>query len=367
MEKLADGTGAIRFGLLAVKNVGAGAIEGIVKERDEGGDYKSIEDLCRRANLSGVNKRVMESLIKVGALDCLSERGTLMANIASIMSLAQRVHKMRQTGQTTMFDLWGEKVDVPIPSLAMVDGEVSIKDKLGWEKELLGVYLSEHPFSPFVAKAALENTTLCGRIDADLEGQMVAVAGMVDSVRSLVTRDGQPSASVILEDLDGRLEVMVWPRVYSATQEFWQTGNILLVDGKVRLRGDRVQLVCEHVRYYQIEETRGGKGMAASPQGIITSEIEEINTKVTSVNTQRLVIHLKQTSNKTDDITSLHKITNILRDFPGYNEVNLMIDNEKKVFKLRLSGILVDYSPELHRRMVEVIGEDKVRLETKDD
>jgi DNA polymerase-3 subunit alpha len=367
MEKLANGTRAIRFGLIAVKNVGVAAIEGIVKERDEGGDYKSIEDLCGRANLSGVNKRVMESLIKVGALDCLGERGTLIANIASIMSLAQRVHKLRQTGQTTMFDLWGERVDVPIPSLAMVVSEVSIKDKLSWEKELLGVYLSEHPFSPFVAKAASEKTTLCGRVDADLEGQMLTVAGMVDSIRNLVTRDGQPSASVILEDLDGKLEVMVWPRVYSATQEFWQTGNILLIYGKVRLRGDRVQLVCEHVRYYQMEEIRDEKGTTAPSRDIITSAIEEVKPRVTSVNTQKLFIYLEQTNNKVDDITSLHKITNILRDFPGSNEVNLVVDNEKKIFKLRLSGIRVDYSPELHRRLVEVLGEDKVRLETKDD
>ncbi len=367
ITKLADGTDAIRFGLVAIKNVGAGAIEGIIKEHDKGGDYKSIEDLCRRADLSSVNKRVMESLIKVGALDCLGERGTLLANVASIMSLAQRAQKLRQTGQTTMFDLWGEKVNVPMPSLAMVEAEVSIKDKLGWEKELLGVYLSEHPFSPFVAKATAENTTLCGRVDADMEGQTVAVAGMVDSVRNLVTKDGQPSASVVLEDLDGKLEVMVWPRVYAATQEFWQAGNILLVDGKVRMRGDRVQLVCEHVRYYQMEETRGGEGVSAPSQGIMTSVVEEVKTEAAPIKTQRLVIRLKQTSDKAGDIAGLHKITNILRDFPGYDEVNLMVDNEKKVFKLRLSGMRVDYCPELHRRLVEVIGEDGVKLETKDD
>jgi DNA polymerase-3 subunit alpha len=366
MEKFADGTGAIRFGLIAIKNVGAGAIEGIIKERDKGGEYKSVEDLCRRANLSGVNKRVMESLIKVGALDCLGDRGTLLANIASIISLAQRLHKLRQTGQTTMFDLWGEKVDVPMPSLAMVTAEVSTKDKLDWEKELLGVYLSEHPFSPFVSKAVSENTTLCGSVDADLEGKMVTVAGMVDSVHSLVTRDGQPSASVTLEDLDGKLEVMVWPRVYSSTQEFWQTGNILLVDGKVRLRGDRIQLICEHVRYYQMEETIDGKEIALQSPSIKPSVAEEIKPEVETVHTRSIVIHLKQTQEKAKDIAILHKITNILRDFPGYDEVYLVVDNGKKIFKLRLSGILVDYSSELHRRLVEVIGEDRVILGAKD-
>ena len=170
-----------------------------------------------------------------------------------------------------------------------------------------------------------------------------------------------------LEDLDGKLEVMVWPRIYSSTQEFWHTGNILLVDGRVRLRGDRIQLVCEHVRYYQIEENRDGKEITAQSQSIIPSVAEKIKPEVETVHTRSLVIHLKQTQEKTKDIASLHKITNILRDFPGYDEVNLVVDNGKKIFKLRLSGILVDCSSELHRRLVEVIGEDGVMFEVKDD
>jgi DNA polymerase-3 subunit alpha len=367
IEKPVDGTDAIRFGLVAVKNVGAGAIESIIQERDEGGDYKSIEDLCRRADLGSINKRVMESLIKAGALDCLGERGTLLANVASILSLAQREQKLKETGQSTMFDLWGEKVNVPMPSLAMVDTEISTKDKLSWEKELLGVYLSEHPFSPFVARAAAENTTRCGRIDVDMEGQTVVVAGMVDSVRNLVTRDGKPFASVVLEDLDGKIEVMVWSRDYAATQEFWQEGNILRIDGKVKLdRSGRVQLVCGKVEYYQVEETGSGEGVATPLPGIVTPVVKEARTDVVPVKTQKLVIRMKQTNDKAGDVANLHKINNILRDFPGYDEVNLMIDNEKKVFNLRLSGMRVDYCPELHRRLVEIIGEDGVGLETKD-
>ncbi|UCG55174.1 MAG: DNA polymerase III subunit alpha, partial [Dehalococcoidia bacterium] len=365
IEKQTDGTDAIRFGLAAVKNVGIGAVEPLIEERDEGGNYKSIEDLCRRADLSGVNKRVMESLIKAGALDCLGERGTLVVNVASIMTLVQRVQKLRKTGQTTMFDLWGETVDVPLPSLAMIDAEVSTKDKLGWEKELLGVYLSEHPFSPFVAKAVAENTTLCGKVDAEMEGQTVAVAGMVDSVRNLVTRDGQPSASVVLEDLDGKLEVMVWPRIYAATQEYWREGNILLADGKVRLRGDRIQLVCEHVRYYQMEESSKSEGLASPPQKMAVLVSEDGKNGEVPAKTRKLIIRLKQTSDKRGDIARLHKINNILRDYPGYDEANLMVDNGKKVFKLRLSAMRVDYCPQLHQRLIEIIGEDAIKLETE--
>jgi len=163
-----DGAPNIRFGLTSIKNVGSGAVEAIIAERDKGGEYKSIEDLCRRCDLRGVNRRVMESLIKVGALDCLGSRGTLLHNVNRILAQAQREQHLRETGQSTMFDLWGETAPVPMPSLDLEEADVSTKEKLAWERELMGVYLSEHPFSSFAAKAASENTTLCGQIDGTL-------------------------------------------------------------------------------------------------------------------------------------------------------------------------------------------------------
>ena len=360
IEKLADGTSAIRFGLTAIKNVGLGAIEPIINERSSRGDYKSVEDLCRRADLSSVNKRVMESLIKAGALDALGNRGTLLSNAGRILSLAQREQRLRQTGQSTMFDLWGETVSLPMPSLDMVAADVSIKEKLAWEKELIGVYLSEHPFSPFASKAASENTTLCGQVDADMEGYTVRVAGMVASVRNLFTRDGQPSASVVLEDLDGKLEVMVWPRVYTATKELWQEGSMLLVEGRVKLRGDRVQLVCEHVRCYQLEEAKDEEVVAPQPsEAPLTTAEAGVGGALPE---HRLLISLGQTSDETHDIAHLHKIIDTLRDFPGQDEVSLAVDNEQKVFRLKLPHVRVNYCPELHQRLIELVGEDGVRL-----
>ncbi|MFC1846797.1 DNA polymerase III subunit alpha [Chloroflexota bacterium] len=356
IEKQADGSTAIRFGLAAIKNVGPGAVEHIIAERNKGGDYNSIEDLCRRADLSGINKRVMESLIKTGALDSLGqERGTLLTNVGLILSLAQREQKLKETGQSTMFDLWGDTVDVPMPSLDMATVDIPTKDKLDWEKELLGIYLSEHPFSPFVSKAFAENVTLCGQIDDDMEGQTVTVAGMVDTVQGLTTKDGKPSASVMLMDMDGKLEVMVWPRVYEATRDFWQEGDALLVDGKVRMRGNRVQLVCEHVKKYSLDVPV--KGKAIVPKPVI------VTPTVTAAESRRLIIRLKHSGDEKADINRFRIITGIMKDYPGDDEVSLVVDNTKKVFKLRLSAICVNYCPELHRRLASVVGEDSLKLE----
>ncbi|MFC1897318.1 DNA polymerase III subunit alpha [Chloroflexota bacterium] len=362
-----DNTPAIRFGLTAIKNVGLGAIEPIIAERNKEGDFKSIEDLCRRCDLGGVNKRVLESLIKTGALDCLGSRGTLLHNTNRILSLAQREQHLRETGQSTMFDLWGEIMPVPTPNLDLEAADISIKERLAWEKELMGVYLSEHPLSAVAAEVASGNTTLCGQIDAELVGQTVIVAGMVASVRDLFTRDRRPFASVVLEDLDGRIEVMVWPKLYADTKDLWQEGDILLVEGKVRLRNDQVQLNCDRVRHYQTEASPGEE--VVTPQPTKAANVPVVAGETTAYTTapagsRRLVISISQTSDKDTDIAYLHKLIDTLKDFPGRDEVNLCVTNEEKIVNLKLSIMRTDYCPELHQRLVELVGEGGIELET---
>jgi len=358
IEKDNNGAPAIRFGLTAIKNVGPGAVEPIITERSQGGDFKSIEDLCRRADLRGVNKRVMESLIKAGTLDSLGSRGTLLRSVDRILSLAQREQRLRETGQSTMFDLWGEAMHPPMPSLDLEAADISIREKLAWEKELMGVYLSEHPFSAFANKTGAE-TTLCGQIDAELAGQTVVVAGMVASVRHLFTRERKPFASAVLEDLDGSIEVMVWPKVYADTRDIWQEGNMLLVEGKVRLRDDRVQLNCDHVRHY-LPETAQDEEMVIS-QPTEAPAVAEVTTE-----SHRLVINITQTSDEASDIAYLHKLIDTLQDFPGQDEVSLRVTNEERIINLKLSNINVNYCPGLHQRLIALVGEDGLGLESTD-
>jgi len=360
IEKDNSNTPAIRFGLSAIKNVGQGAIEPIITERNKGGEFKSIEDLCRRCDLRGVNKRVMESLIKAGAFDSLGSRGSLLQNINRILSLAQREQRLKETGQATMFDLWGESIPVPAASLELPDTDIPVKEKLAWERELTGVYLSENPLGSFAGNMPSEVTALCGQIDAELAGQNVIVAGMVASVYHLFTRDRQPFVRAALEDLDGRIEVMVWPRVYTNTRDLWEEGNILLVEGKVRVRNDEVQLNCDSVRRYQPEVTR---------EEIVTSEPTKTparaqeTTSSPPVESHRVVISIAQSTDHDSDIAHLHKLIDTLKDFPGEDEVNLRIVNGEKIIKLKLSNMQTNYCPELYQRLVELVGEEGIRLE----
>src|SRR5205814_2633359 len=128
----------------------------------------------------GVTKRALECLIQGVAFDALGPRGGLLAGIDRVVAAAQREQKLKQSGQTTMFDLWGESVPVPVQALDLPGGDVPLKEKLAWEKELLGVYVSEHPFSVAAGRLPAD-VVLCGQIDQDTLGQNVVVAGMVAS------------------------------------------------------------------------------------------------------------------------------------------------------------------------------------------
>ncbi len=369
-----DNTPAIRFGLTAIKNVGHGAIESMVAERSEGGEFKSIEELCRRCDLRGVNKRVMESLIKTGAMDNLvkagdpassGNRGTLLNNVDRILSMAQREARLRETGQTTMFDLWGETAPVPLPRLEMEPAEVSDREKAAWEKELLGVSFSEQPFNPRGSGVGAE-TTFCGQVDAELVGQNIVVAGRVTSVRHLSTRDNRAFASVILEDVSGQVEVMVWSRVYSDTRGLLQEDNELVVEGKVRLRNDRAQLNCDQLHRYQPEEVRDGEVTAPEPDGtpVIT---EEKTTHGEPEQSRCLIISIRASNDNDKDIDSLHRVVETLKEFPGNDEFDLRLISNGKPLRLKLPDVSgISYCSEIHQRLAEMVGEEGLRLESSE-
>ncbi|UCC60253.1 MAG: DNA polymerase III subunit alpha, partial [Dehalococcoidia bacterium] len=241
----------IRIGLSAIKNVGDNAIRPIISVRDQGGPFTSIDDFCRRADLRNLNKRALESMIKVGVLDPLGKRGSLLAGIDRILSLSQSEQRLKDVGQSTMFDLWGQSVDVPLPGLDLPEVEVSSQEMLSWEKELLGIYISEHPLTLASRQWASDVDAFCGHIDEDMVGHTITTAGLVTSMRQSFTKDNRPFVTAVLEDFAGSIEVTAWPDVFERTRDLWQEGQTLVVKGKVRSRNDRIQLTCYSVSQYQ--------------------------------------------------------------------------------------------------------------------
>ncbi len=363
LEDNGSGQTAIRFGLAAIKNVGTGAIEPMIAERDKNGPFKSIEDLCRRSDLQSVNRRVMESLIKVGTFDKLEDRGTLLNSIARVLSLAQREQRLRETGQSTMFDLFGDTQAVPLPGLELTPAAASDREKAFWEKELIGVSFSEKPFSPvFSSKQA--NAVFCGNIDAELDKHVIVTAGRVIAARYSFTRKNESFAIVTLEDVSGKVEVIAWPQVYSQTEEFWKEGNELIIQGKVRARDDEISVICDDVKYYEPPVDDNGAGTpAVSASRAAVPEAPLFKASTPPLKRHRLTLNIKQTADAAGDVSRLNKIVTALRTYNGRDEVRLNILNGGDAIPLKLPSIYTEYCPDLRRQLVELIGEDNLSVE----
>ena len=240
--------GSIRFGLAQIKNVGAGAVEGLLASRAEDGPFSSIEDFARRIDPRDCNRRVLESLAKAGALDPLlrrdrgEERSSVVFGVDRILAVSQEALRLRETGQTSMFDLFGSEADTPLPALELDAVGTPAREIGAWERELLGTYVSEHPFRTAARSLAAHVTHQTTELTAELSGQEAVAAGMVTAVRRLTTRQGKAFAAVTVEDLSGAVELTVWPDRYEEQQELLVHGNVLLARVEVRERGDRLTL-----------------------------------------------------------------------------------------------------------------------------
>ena len=251
---------AIRFGMAQIKNVGAAAVEGLVAEREKDGPFASIEDFARRVNARDCNRRVLESLAKAGALDCLGsdgvDRSAIVYGVDRILTVAQEAQRQRDTGQTSMFDLFGDEVDTPLPALELEPVTTPQRELLGWERELLGAYVSAHPFREAAQRLAEHVTHQTPELTAELAGLEAVVAGMVTGVRRLTTRQGKAFAAVTVEDLSGTAELTVWPDSYEEHQGLLVHGNVLLAKVEIRERGDRLTIAVAELAAYDQEQRR---------------------------------------------------------------------------------------------------------------
>src|SRR5512144_2068439 len=219
---------AIRFGLLAVKNVGQGAIESIIAARDEGGPFRSLTDFCTRIDLRLANRKVLEALAKVGALSPFGHPSQILLGLDDAVAAAQATQRDRISGQTSLFDLGATDattLERPLPPTP----EAPSRERLRWEKELVGLYLSEHPMGEVADRVGDYVTAYSGDLKSDgtLDGQRLVVGGIVVASRTVVTRTRSTMSVVTLEDLQGSIEVVVFPKLYDQTAGTWIEGSIL--------------------------------------------------------------------------------------------------------------------------------------------
>ncbi len=227
--------GRIRFGLAAIRNVGRGAVEQIVRERDARGPFRSLDDFCDRlAGVQDLNARAMESLVRSGACDGFGERNQLLSTLERARQRAERARRDRESGQISLFGLVEE------PEAQAMDYGVAQADpmppeeRLRSEKELLGLYLSDHPLNRIEAELAGVTDTQLSELSAELVGREVRVGGLVRAWRRVVTRKGQIMAYAELEDLTGVVEVTFFPRAYDDFRRCMEEPDaVVVIQGKV--------------------------------------------------------------------------------------------------------------------------------------
>jgi DNA polymerase-3 subunit alpha len=274
VEADASGTpDAIRFGLAAIKNVGEGAIESIVAAREGRGEasemagpFASLDDLCRRVDLHTANKRVFESLIKAGAMASLGSLGSLLARLDGALESGSRHQRDVAAGQGTLFDLFAAPVEGPavaVAGTAVDEDEVPRKERLRWEKELLGLYLSEHPLGDIADQLPDYVTAYTGDLAEESDQAKVTLGGIIQSSRRVITRAGSTMLVATLEDLQGSVEVVVFPKVFSETANAWADDAVVLVTGRVDRRDDAAQLLCETVHAWDDAVRMGAQAYAA--------------------------------------------------------------------------------------------------------
>ncbi len=244
--------GSIRYGLAAIKNVGEVAMEAAIADRESGGEFKTIEDFCARVDSKKLNKKAIECLVKCGAFDFTNaERAQLHSEIDAAMAAAASAHRDRASGQISMFDDFAAAAPAQATKrMSALVSPWSHTEKLAFEKELLGFYVTGHPLDEY--RAVLDNPkkfTSIAKLGEQEDKCTVTIGGALAGVEKRFTkRDSKPFAVVVLEDLTGQLEVMIWNETFTKSVALLEQGNVVAITGRLDVREEGPRVSANEVR-----------------------------------------------------------------------------------------------------------------------
>ena len=248
----------IRFGLSAVKNVGYNIVEKIIEERKENGPYESIPNFLERVDSKVINKKTLESLIKAGAFDKLEERNKLLYNLEKILDWSRENQKQKESGQSGLFDIFGGSSG--IAQINLDDAPLATKeDKLDWEKELLGLYISGHPlqeYKGFLEQRAVRIKKIVVDLTQDkndptrnpyerplIQGDSVCIGGIITEVKKILTKKGEPMMFIKMQDLSEKIEVIIFPSLFVKSPEIFSENKVLFVTGKLDVKDGSPKII----------------------------------------------------------------------------------------------------------------------------
>ena len=257
----------IRYGLAAIKNAGEGAVQVLIDEREANGPFRDAADLADRVDLRRVGKRTLESMARVGVFDEWGSRARILDGLDRMLGHSGSTHAAAEAGQMTLFGGGGGKIDVALLRPEKAVKAIDRREMLDWEKELIGVYLTEHPLEHKLADLQGIVTARTGELDSTWNGKPITLAGMVAGLRTLNTKKGQAMAFVTLEDLDGKIDLVMFPKVWAAHREMVQVNQILVARGTVQAEGESLSIITNSVqnKLTVAQDATHARGVPAMP------------------------------------------------------------------------------------------------------
>jgi DNA polymerase-3 subunit alpha len=342
----------IRFGLKAIKNVGSSAAEEILKAR-EAGKFLSLEDYLTRVSSKIVNRKGLDSLIKTGAFDSFADRQVLLNNLDLLLAFASKQQKQADSKQ---LDLFGNIIDNPETVVSnkldldkrAIDNIDDQKDYLVWERELLGIYLSQHPLKEYEDILKFSTTSVAD-ISRFVDDQKVTLGGMIAEIREITTKNGQKMAFIKFEDLSGEIEMVVFPKTYQTLENKLKRDNILKIVGKVSSRssaqggdGSKSIIIEEARELVNVPQNFAGPGAMAADK----TNDDTVYIRLADANDGQLLIDLKRTIDK----------------FKGAGKVIMVLGDKENRQAIKIPGGFDHSNPEAINELSLVVGQDNIKL-----
>jgi len=326
-ESLIEKKPRIRFGLSAIKNVGLSITKKIIHERKENGPYQSLEDFLSRVKDKDLNKKSLESLIKCGALDEFGDRNEMLMNMDKLLTFVKLVNTEESSLQDSLFAATDS--DVKHNLQLEKHSHVDKKDALAWEKELLGLYLSDHPFSDY--QDQLQGYILTTeKIRQGVGIGNIRVAGVINKIKKIVTQKGELMLFVSIEDTFNNVEIIVFPSVYNETKDTWVEDNVVIVSGTVSKKDGESKVICNEVKTLSLEILSELK-----------ARLKKVNVQVQDAS-KNLFIFFK----KVITADTIAKLNSILKSSNGKNKVYLAVPIDETKFKKIETSFYADFEDE---------------------
>ena len=410
IEDYSDGKSAIRFGLGAIKNVGENPVEAIIAARVDG-KFRDINDFAYRVDLRKVGKRALECMIKVGALDSLGERCALLAGMDRIVGISDSHFKAKECGQLTIFGAGnGISEQITLPPSEPLDKRV----KLEWEKELLGLYLTDHPLSDYLPHIKGRITHYTGQIIEAEDQSEVILAGTISDLRTTITKKGDEMGFARLEDVQGEINLTIFPRTWKDFGYLFREEGVLFIKGTYETRRGEPQILVNYVERIDLDklqsaqnqishhDQKGGAGEDDFPffddsfieddysnapsfsqkdddskNAICDNELSQIVELQEKINQKLLVekkesnknnfslveITIHSTGSKQKDKLRLRQIFNMLVSTPGSGKFSFICRENGDAYRFDFPNDCTDISTALLDQLYGIVGEGNIKVQ----